>query len=212
MRDEAQLRNEVTFCGAEPSLCFFNPFRFVFCGRWIQLMPRLATSGMTEEHKTESKFAKPQNEPLFTAVSQTDPAFQIAYDQALATVPAFIKRLESRTTPFCLAKLRFRDPDESERLGENRFLFLWLSDVYYHREEHVFSGTFFEVPPEFQKWHQVGARLTFDPDDIFDWMIIENAHLHGGFTLRVTRDKLPESERDSYDQFVGVSVYEPLPL
>jgi hypothetical protein len=35
--------------------------------------------------------------------------------------------------------------------------------------------------------------------------------LNGGSTPRVVREQLPESERDSYDRYVGVSVYEPLP-
>ncbi|MER8450866.1 DUF2314 domain-containing protein [Mesorhizobium sp. M1428] len=104
-----------------------------------------------------------------------------------------------------------RDPDESERLGEDHFVFLWLAAVHYHAEERLFSGTFFEVPPELQKWHQVGQRLAFEGDDIFDWMVLDAGHLQGGFTLRVTRDKLPEKDRGSYDRYIGVSVYEPLP-
>jgi len=31
----------------------------------------------------------------------------------------------------------------------------------------------------------------------------------GGYTLRVARSKLPESERADYDRYVGVRVYEP---
>ena len=108
------------------------------------------------------------------------------------------------------AKLRFRDPDDSERLGEDRFVFLWLSGVHYHVAERVFSGGFFEVPPEFQKWHQVGQRLAFKGEDIFDWMVLtEDRRLFGGFTLRVSRSKLPESQRADYDRHIGVRVYEP---
>ena len=145
------------------------------------------------------------------AISQSDATFQVAYARAATTLPQFVERIPRGGDVFCSAKLRFRDPDESERLGEDRFVFLWLSAVSYHVGERVFSGTFFEVPPEFQKWHQVGQRLAFDPDDIFDWMVLDKGHLHGGFTLRLTREKLPESERESYDRYVGVSVYEPLP-
>jgi hypothetical protein len=77
----------------------------------------------------------------------------------------------------CSAKLRFRDPDESERLGEDRFLFLWLSAVHYQTAERVFSGTFFEVPHGLQRWHQVGQSLGFDPEEIFDWMVLRQGHL-----------------------------------
>ena len=163
-------------------------------------------------NENDSKFSEPQDEPLFTAISQADPAFQSAYDRAAATIPDFIARIESGREAFRSAKLRFRDPDESERLGEDRFLFLWLTDVFYYPDENNFTGMFFEVPPEFQKWHQVGQYFLFEPDQIFDWMVLHQGHLHGGFTLRVTREKLPEAERESYDRYVGVSVYEPLPI
>lgn len=146
------------------------------------------------------------------AVPQSDTAFQVAYDRAAATIPQFIEHIHRGEASICSAKLRFRDPDESERLGEDRFLFLWLTAVQYQTAERVFSGTFLEVPPAFQKWYQVGQSLAFDPEDIFDWMVLHQGHLHGGFTLRVAREKLPEAERDSYDRYIGVSVYEPLPV
>jgi len=153
-----------------------------------------------------SKFGQEQEEPLFMAISQQDAAFQKAYAQASATLPKFIDLLQSGTEAIYSAKLRFRDPDESERLGENRFFFLWLSNVHYHAAEGLFSGTFFEVPPEIQKWHQVGKRLGFEGDDIFDWMVLtEKGRLTGGYTLRVSRSKLPEKERAEFDRYVGVS-------
>ena len=151
-------------------------------------------------------------EPLFNAISQTDADFQSAYDRAAETVPQFIEHVESGEDGFYSAKLRFRDPDESERLGEDRFALIWLTSVHYHAKERIFSGTFFEVPHEFQKWHHVGQCLSFEPEDIFDWMVLREGHLHGGFTLRVSRSKRPEAERDSYDRYIGVSVYEPLPV
>jgi uncharacterized protein YegJ (DUF2314 family) len=159
---------------------------------------------------TPSKFAQKQDEPLFMAIPQTDSDFQSAYNRAAATVLRFIEHIQRGGDALHSAKLRFRDPDESERLGEDRFAFLWLTGVQYHPSERVFSGTYFEVPPEFQKWHQVGQRLAFDPEDIFDWMALtKDGRLFGGYTLRVARSKLPESERADYDRYIGVTAYEP---
>ena len=159
---------------------------------------------------THSKFAKEQKQPLFTAIAKSDVDFQEAYAAASRTLPRFIEHLQSGISAYFSAKLRFRDPDESERLGEDTFLFLWLTGVHYYPAERVFSGSFFEVPPEFQKWHQVGQTLGFDGEDIFDWMVLtEDGRLFGGFTLRVSRSKLPESERADYDRYIGVRVYEP---
>lgn len=151
-----------------------------------------------------------KDEPIFTAVSRANPDMRAAHARAAATIPRFIEHTQSDVRGFRGAKLRFRDPDESERLGENRFLFLWLTGVHYHAKEKLFSGTFFEVPREFQKWHKVGDRLGFDPEDVFDWMMLtEDGRLFGGFTLRVSRALLPEAERADYDRHIGVRVYEP---
>jgi uncharacterized protein YegJ (DUF2314 family) len=159
---------------------------------------------------TRSKFAEEQKQPLFTAIATSDADFKEAYAAASRTLPRFIEHLQSGIPAYFSAKLRFRDPDESERLGEDRFLFLWLAGVHYHPADRVFSGSFFEVPSEFQKWHQVGQRLGFDGEDIFDWMVLtEDGRLFGGFTLRVSRSKLPETERADYDRYIGVRVYEP---
>ena len=158
---------------------------------------------------SDSTSSAQEEEPVFTAVSQKNPEMRAAHAKSAATIPRFIEHLRSDVPGFRSAKLRFRDPDESERLGEDRFLFLWLTGVHYHAEEKLFSGTFFEVPREFQKWHKVGDRLGFDPEDVFDWMLLtEDGRLFGGHTLRVSRALLPEAQRADYDNHVGVRVYE----
>jgi uncharacterized protein YegJ (DUF2314 family) len=159
-----------------------------------------------------TKFPKEQDEPIFIAIPSSDPAFQDAYAIASRTVPKFIAHLQSGISACYAAKLRFRDPDASERLGADQFLFLWLTGVRFLPAEHLFSGTFFEVPRELQKYHQVGQELAFEGEDIFDWMVLTaDRRLFGGFTLRVTRSKLPENDRANYDRYIGVSVYEPEP-
>ena len=160
--------------------------------------------------RTSSGFPKGEDQPVFTAISRDNTEMRAAFAKTAATIPRFIEHLSDKRGAYCSAKLRFRDPDESQRLGEDRFAYMWLGDVHYHAEERVFSGTFFELPPEFEKWHHVGKRLGFDPEDIFDWMVLtEDGRLFGGFIIRVTRSLLPEAQRADYDAHVGVRVYEP---
>jgi uncharacterized protein YegJ (DUF2314 family) len=151
------------------------------------------------------------DDPLFRVISKEDPDFDAAYRGALATIPQFITHVREGGGFSCLTKLRFRDPEASEELGEDRFMFLWLTNTQYHADKHHFSAEFFEVPPVLLKWHHIGQQLLFEADDIWDWMALREGHLHGGFTLRVTRSQLPEEQRESYDRYVGVSVYESLP-
>jgi len=151
------------------------------------------------------------SEPLFRSINSEDEEFLKAYSQASSTIMDFVELVKNDSSPIKMAKLRFRDPDLSEKLGEDRFLYTWLSDVYFHEDENILSGSFFEVPEELTKWHQIGERLGFDPEDVFDWMVIENGHARGGFTIRVSRNKLnTDKEKTEYDEYIGISSYEPI--
>jgi uncharacterized protein YegJ (DUF2314 family) len=151
--------------------------------------------------------AQTNNDPEFVALARLDPDMERAYDTANGALEDFKAHLQIRDDRFCSVKLRFRDPDESERLGEDRFVFLWLSNARWHDQDGIFSAEFFELPKEFQKWHQVGERLEIDPEDIFDWMVIDAGKLSGGWTLRVGRERIPNGERDEYDSYIGASSY-----
>jgi uncharacterized protein YegJ (DUF2314 family) len=144
------------------------------------------------------------------ALPEDDPDFHAACARAGATLPRFVEHINSGIKGSSLAKLRFRDTDASDRLAEDRFLFLWLADVQYNDAERAFSGAFFEVPPPLQKRHHAGERLAFEAADIFDWMFLtEDGRLYGGYTLRVVRSKLSETQRADYDLYIGVSTYVP---
>ncbi|WNZ57485.1 DUF2314 domain-containing protein [Microbulbifer sp. MKSA007] len=150
-------------------------------------------------------------EPLFRNTHNQDQEMLKAFAQASNTIADFIDLVKSGPKAIYAAKLRFRDPDLSEKLGEDRSLYLWLSNIYFHVEGNFLSGVFFEVPEELTKWHQVGERLGFDPEDVFDWMVIENGHVIGAYTLRVTREQLgSEKEKQEYDSYIGISSYEPI--
>ena len=40
-----------------------------------------------------------------------------------------------------------------------------------------------------------------------DWMVNDGGILHGGFSIRYQRSRLPESERSAYDAHIGVTEY-----
>ena len=162
--------------------------------------------------RKRSPFSVPQPEPLFVAIPDDDPAMLSAYAMASATMPIFQSLVLQPGSRQCCAKLRFRDPDESARTGEDCLLYLWLGLVSYDPVLHAYSGAFFEVPPELTKWHSVGQRLSFETEDVFDWFANEDGILHGGFTLRVVRANLPTSDRLAYDQYIGIRGWAPVPL
>ncbi len=155
--------------------------------------------------------ADSDDEPIFMAISRDDPAMAEAFRAAASTIAVFRDHVIREGDHLCWAKLSFRDPDLSAELGEDQLIYLWLRDVSFDRERQLFLGTFFQVPQELTKWHKPGEELLFEADDIFDWLVNDNGLLHGGYTLRVIRDKLPEAERHEFDKQAGVTAWAPLP-
>ena len=47
--------------------------------------------------------------------------------------------------------------------------------------------------------------------DVADWAVVIAGVMHGGYSMRMQRARLPEDERASYDEYVGASSYAPLP-
>ena len=147
------------------------------------------------------------SKPIFRALRSNDPEVGKAHGMAAATISKFRELISNHPKSVAMAKLRFRDPDESDSQGYDVFFYLWLSAVVFHETEGIYSGEFFEVPAGFEKWHTVGSRLAFDPEDAFDWMIIDDGTVYGAFTLRLQRQRLPESERAGFDEHVGAKRY-----
>ncbi len=150
-------------------------------------------------------------EPIFRNIHKDDHEFAAAHAKCAQTINEFVDLVRGSGAPVLMAKLRFCDPDLSEQEGKDHLFYLWLAEVVYHEDEHVLSGVFFEVPSGFDKWHQVGTRLGFDPEDVFDWMTMDSSgHMRGGYTIRVTRSRLAsDAEKKRYDEYIGVKSYEP---
>lgn len=149
-------------------------------------------------------FEEPQKEPLFAAIRSGDPEMQRAYSLAAETIDELIELLKREGKSVGAIKMRFRDPEQSARLGEDRFVFLWLTVVGHDPGTGCFRVSFFEVPQDLQKWHKPGDQLLIERDQIFDWFVNDDGLLHGGYTMRVARSRMPEGERAAFDGYTGV--------
>jgi uncharacterized protein YegJ (DUF2314 family) len=154
--------------------------------------------------RKKSKFTEPQEQPLFAAVKSTDPEMREAYAAAAASLDQFVCHLKRPGSHICACKLRFRDPELSERLGEDRFVYLWLAAVEQAAADNAFVGTFIAVPKPLNPFHQAGQRHEFNGTEIFDWFVNDDGSLYGGFTMRVSRSRLPEADRADFDKYTGV--------
>ena len=154
-------------------------------------------------NRVKSIFKRPSKEPLFVAVHNQDAEMHAAYSAAAATIERFVSFLHEGGDLTCAVKLRLRDPGLSEKLGEERFVFLWLAGVAME-EAGSFLATFFEAPIELRGWYRPGERVRFTRTDIYDWFVNDNGLMYGGFTMRVQRSRLPVAERPAFDEYTGV--------
>jgi uncharacterized protein YegJ (DUF2314 family) len=87
--------------------------------------------------------------------------------------------------------------------GETTF-YLWLE--FQGRAGERYVGKVFELPPGLNRLG-IGAEVVVEPSALVDWLVNDRGSLHGGFTLRVHRERLPQDERGRFDQQLGVSRY-----
>lgn len=100
-----------------------------------------------------------------------------------------------------MVKTRFSRPN-----GDS--MWLWLS--VHGLTDDGFTAEVFEAPPEFPAL-MLGSRHAISNSQVADWAYIQSGVMHGGYSLRVQRSRLPEDQRAVYDSFIGASSYAPLP-
>jgi uncharacterized protein YegJ (DUF2314 family) len=155
----------------------------------------------------DEPFDEDQDEPIFMALPSDDPDLLQAAEHARATAGRFRKLIANRQRDdvFCSAKLRFRDPDLSEEHGEDRFFYVWVHFVALDGDE--FVGETIQAPRG-APGLQAGQVHRFRASELHDWMVNDSGHLHGGFSLRLMRQALPEHRRAAYDRYIGAISYE----
>lgn len=69
-----------------------------------------------------------------------------------------------------------------------------------------FVAAFDEVPPELTGFAP-GDAIPVAAADVLDWMVNDDGDLHGGYSLRLERSRLPAEERAGFDQALGARRY-----
>ncbi|MFN8443120.1 MAG: DUF2314 domain-containing protein [Caldilineaceae bacterium] len=74
---------------------------------------------------------------------------------------------------------------------------MWLIDISY--QDGKFTGKIGNEPV-YRKDLKLGDEVTVPISSITDWMIIEDGKLIGGYTIRVLRNRMSETEREAFDK------------
>ena len=138
------------------------------------------------------------DEPIFMAIRGSDPAFQQTVRDAQTSLPDFRRLLQLKHAAewYPCVKTRVTAGEASA--------FIWLSVIEVLPSG--FIASVFEIPKEFEGI-RVGDEIQVADREVMDWMVNRDGELHGGFSLRYQRSKLPPEKRGGFDEHVGVSRY-----
>lgn len=124
-----------------------------------------------------------------TSFDNDDPRMAFAIDEAKQTLRTFFDVLakpKANQTGF-LVKAKFSDGNMTEHI--------WLADI--NPAVFPLEGTVANEPA--LKDLKFMQRITFHPEQITDWMYLEDGYLVGGFTTQVIRSSMTPSERADHD-------------
>lgn len=136
--------------------------------------------------------------PMFQQVRSAEPEYLQTIADARAGLARFRAMLPADGSPRGDAMIKTTLTEGDQRA------FMWLMSARRHGEAIV--GEVFEAPQQLPSF-QVGDLIEVTEETLLDWSVNESGTLHGGFSIRYQRARLPEAERAAYDEYVGVTTY-----
>jgi uncharacterized protein YegJ (DUF2314 family) len=136
-----------------------------------------------------------ENQPAIYDVSEHNKNMNEAIAKANQTLANFNAALINDDIEVKSLKVKFQNETDVEHV--------WLTDVEFKNGK--YSGVL-DNEPEYVKEHKIGDVINVDNKDISDWMYIENGKLFGGYTIRVLRNQMSESEREQFDAESGMQI------
>lgn len=139
------------------------------------------------------------NEPTIYGVQSDDAEMNMAMETAKKTLDSFDYALKNNGNPlaFFSLKKRFVENENVEHI--------WVGSIYF--ENGKYFG-FIDNLPEIVKGFKVGDSVEVSKEDISDWMYVEDSKLHGGYTIRLLRNRMTETERENFDKESGLIITE----
>jgi len=141
-----------------------------------------------------------KGEPDMIYVASEDEAMNWGIEKAKLTLGYFERSLKNPQPhqQYFSVKIHIVDGKSSEHI--------WLTSPSFDDEGNLFGIVGNE--PVNVSTVKIDQKIGVDRKMISDWMIIENGRLIGGYTLRVLRDQVPETEREEFDRSLNMYIDE----
>jgi len=129
-------------------------------------------------------------EPDIYNFSGNDKEMNEAIKTARQTIKEFNQAILSGNKNYRAFTLKVRFPTPKG------FEHIWLSGISF--KENKYSGIVDDVPEAIPNM-KMGDTVKIRSEDITDWIYLDQKKLRGGYTIRVIRKRMIESERKKFD-------------
>lgn len=136
-----------------------------------------------------------KDQPDIYNVKASDAEMNEAIEKAKQTLHDFNAALLNPEIEVKSLKVKFQNQTDVEHV--------WLSNVVF--KDGKYSGIL-DNEPEYFTEYKIGDTIDVDDKNISDWMYIKNGKLFGGYTIKVLRNRMSESEREQFDAESGMQI------
>lgn len=138
-----------------------------------------------------------ENEHDIIGVESDDSDMNIAIEKAKRNVGNFTSALKSNNPNFF--NFSIKKPYKTESGNEH----IWISNVVLQGDKYlgIIGNT-----PQFTSEIKLGDTVLVEKSEISDWMYLDENKLRGGYTIRVLRNKMSETEKKQFDLENGMII------
>lgn len=139
-----------------------------------------------------------ENEPTIYNIEENDVEMNKSIEKAKQTLDSFDYAFKNNTRIFTFfgLKKKFEENGNVEHI--------WIRNIQGF-ENGKYIGVIDNLPEKI-KSVKLGDTVEINEKDISDWMYIKNSELHGGYTIRLLRERMTEEERKKFDRESGMKI------
>ena len=131
------------------------------------------------------------------AIKRDDPKFLEGRKEAQRTIETFLGiHDEHKENLGVYFAIKYGVPED-----DGSKAYLWYT--FQKEENGKFFAYHYNIPEDLKPFEKIEIEL----NEISDWMINDHGYLIGGWSVRLHREKLPESKRAKFDKDAGIRVY-----
>lgn len=139
-----------------------------------------------------------ENEPTIYNVGEDDAEMNKAIQKAKQTIDSFDFAYKNNSRVFVFFGLK-------KKFVENGIVeHIWIGNIQ-GMESGKYVGVIDNLPEKL-KSVKLGDTVEIDKKDVSDWMYLKNSELHGGYTIRLLRERMTEEERKKFDAESGMKI------